>query len=260
MRPGSGGVAGRAGSSGRERPGEEPATAFDARALARAYPRMAPGLLAAWLLAGAPPGPGAREVFVAALLSVFVVAGAARSQGLGGGRSTVRLALHRAYAHSFNVLLLLLFLFLAAGLGGTVGGAITDLSGVGPTAGQVVGGALGMLPVLWWHWPVMTLACVVPDEAGSPIGRLWRGPGYTAARRLLRSFGRPARTAMIVGLALLWIGVLAAVEQYRGTGPLPAIVEAASYALFLPLLAWMATVEANRLVASVRDGPGGTVP
>jgi TonB family protein len=54
-----------------------------------------------------------------------------------------------------------------------------------------------------------------------------------------------------VGLGLLWVAVLAAAEWYRGTGPLPAVIEAASYGVFLPLLAWMATVEGHRLVSSV---------
>lgn len=221
--------------------------------LGRAYLRMAPALVATWLVAGAPPGPGVREVFFTALLSVFVVAAVARSRGIGQG-SSFRYGLQRAVSHSVNVLLLLLFLFLAAGLGGTLGGILADGVGLPQITGHAAGGFLGMLPILWWYWPVLVLACVTPEGAGERRAMtpwLWRGPGYTAARRLLRAFGSSRRTGLIIALAFLWVAVLAAVESYRGTSSLPALVEAASYGLFLPLLAWMATVEGHRLVASV---------
>ncbi|NIP82486.1 MAG: hypothetical protein GWM90_26000, partial [Gemmatimonadetes bacterium] len=225
---------------------------------ARGYVRMAPALLATWLIAGAPPGPGIREIFLAALSSVFVVSAAARSRGLGRGRSALMLGLERAYSHSVNVLLFLLLLFLAAGLGATLGGLIADAVGRATSVGQVLMAALAMLPLVWWHWPVLALACVAPPEAGArrPLTPwLWAGPGYTAARRLQRAFGSARRTGLITGLLFLWIAVLASVHQYGGSGPLPAVAEAGSYGVFLPVLAWMATVEAARLVASV---PGAT--
>lgn len=225
--------------------------------LGGAWLRMVPALAVSWLAAAAPPGPGVREGFVAVILSVFVVASAAKPRGLHPGRSVIRVGLERLVAHAVNVLVFLLILFLAAGLGGTVGAMAAGAVGLPELLVSSVLTVLTTLPILYWFWPVLVLAVVAPEETGRRSGRspwLWRGPGYTSARRLLASFGSGRRTALILAVAYLWIGLLVAVEQYRGADALPAVVEGLSYGVFYPLWVWMATVETHRLIQAVLDG------
>lgn len=225
--------------------------------LVQGWLRMAPALAVSWLVAAAPPGPGVREVFVAAILSVFVVVAAAKARGLHPGRGVVRVGLERVVGHAINVLMFLLILFLAAGLGGTLGTMVADAVGLPEWMASGLVTVLATLPILYWFWPVLVLAGVAPEETGRRSGRtpwLWRGPGYTSARRLLASFGSGPRTALILTVAYVWIGLLVGVEQYRGEDVFPAVAEALSYGVFYPLWVWLATVEAHRLVQAVLDG------
>lgn len=237
--------------------GIDPRFHYDLTGLASAWVRMAPALAVTWLLAAAPPGPGVREAFVVAILSIFVVVSAARDRGLHRGRSVLRAGLERAIDHAINILVFLLILFLAAGLGGTVGTMAAAAAGLPtiPVSGILT--VLATLPILYWFWPVAVLAGVAPEETGRRSGRTpwyWRGPGYTSARRLLASFGSPRRTALILATAYLWMAVLVAAEEYQGADAFPAIVELASYAVLYPLWVWLATVEAHRLIQAVLDG------
>lgn len=225
--------------------------------LVQGWLRMAPALAVSWLLAAAPPGPGIREAFVASILSVFVVVSAARARGLHPGRGVVRLGLERIVGHAINVLMFLLILFLAAGLGGTLGTMVADAAGLPELPVSAAVTVLATLPILYWFWPVLVLAGVAPEETGRRSGRtpwLWRGPGYTSARRLLASFGSGPRTALILAVAYVWAGLLVAVEQYRGEDAFPALAEGLSYGVFYPVWVWLATVETHRLVQAVLDG------
>lgn len=236
--------------------GIDPRFHYDLPDLAGAWLRMAPAVALTWLLAAAPPGPGVREVFVAALLSIFVVVAAARSRGLHRGRSLVRLGLERILGHAINVLMFLLILLLAAGLGGTVGAMAAEAAGLPPAPVSALVTVLATLPILYWFWPVTVLAGVAPEETGRP-GRtpwLWRGPGYTSARRLLASFGSSRRNVLVLVSGYLWLGLLVAAEQYRGADAFPMVAEVASYAVFYPLWVWLATVETHRLIRGVLDG------
>lgn len=241
----------------------DPRFRYELSGLAHAWVRMAPALAVSWLAAAAPPGPGVREVFVGAILSIFVVVSAAKSRGLHPGRGVVRTALERLAGQSVNILMFLLILFLAAGLGGTVGGMMAEAAGLSTplVAGPLT--ALAALPILYWFWPVAVLAGVAPEETGRRSERtpwLWRGPGYTSARRLLASFGSGRRTALILGVAYLWIGVLVAVGEYRGAGVFPAVAEALSYGVLYPLWVWLTTVETHRLIQAVLDGRAAVGP
>ncbi|MFW5947606.1 MAG: hypothetical protein ACOCUW_03850 [Gemmatimonadota bacterium] len=229
---------------------------YELRDFGRAWLRMAPPLLVSWLVAAAPPGPGVREVFVAAILSVFVVVAAAKARGIHEGRSLIRVGFERLVSHAIDVLMFLLILFLAAGLGGTVGNMAAGAIGVPEPVVAVPATVLATLPILYWFWPVLVLAGAAPAETGRP-GRsvaVWRGPGYTSARRLLASFGSTGRTALVLGVGYLWLGLLVAVEQYRGGSGFPLAVEAASYGLLYPFWTWLAVVETQRLVRAVLDG------
>lgn len=230
---------------------------FTLPGLARGWLRMAPALLVTWLIAAAPAGPGVREVFVVAILSVFVVVSAAKARGLHPGQGVIRVGLERLVGHAVNVLMFLLILFLAAGLGGTVGSMAAAAVGLPDLVVSAPATVLATLPILYWFWPVLVLAGVAPEETGRRSGRtpwFWRGPGYTSARRLLASFGSGGRTAVILVVAYLWIGLLVAVEQYRGEDPFPIVAEALSYGVFYPLWVWLASVETERLVQAVLDG------
>lgn len=230
---------------------------FTLSGLAQGWLRMAPALGLTWLVAAAPPGPGVREVFVAAILSVFVVVSAARARGLHDGRGVVRLGLERLAGHAVNVLMFLLILFLAAGLGGTLGSMVAGAAGLPEVLVSGAVTVLATLPILYWFWPVLVLAGVAPEETGRRSDRtpwLWRGPGYTSARRLLASFGSGPRTALILTVGYVWIGVLVGVEQYRGEDAFPLVAEALSYGVLYPLWVWLATVETHRLVQAVLDG------
>lgn len=225
--------------------------------LVRAWLRMAPALLATWLVAAAPSGPGVREVFVAAILSIFVVVSAGKARGVHPAQGVIRVGLARLPGHAVNVLMFLLILFLAAGLGGTVGSMAAAAVGLPDLTVSAPATVLATLPILYWFWPVLVLAGVAPEETGRRSGRtpwLWRGPGFTSARRLLASFGSTGRTALILTVAYLWIGLLVAVEQYRGEDPFPMVAEALSYGVFYPLWVWLASVETERLVQAVLDG------
>ena len=232
--------------------------AFTLSGLAAGWLRMAPALAVTWLVAAAPPGPGVREVFIAAILSVFVVVGAARARGLHPARSVVRVGFERIVGHAVNVLMFLLIVFLAAGLGGTLGSMAAGATGLPEPVVSMAVTILATVPILYWFWPVPVLAGVAPEETGRRSGRtpwLWRGPGYTSARRLLASFGSGRRTALILAVGYLWIAVVVAAEQYAGPDDaFPLIVEALSYAVFYPLWVWLAAVEAERLIQAVLDG------
>lgn len=237
--------------------GIDPRFHYDLPGLARAWLRMAPAVAITWLLAAAPSGPGVREVFVAALLSVFVVVAAAKSRGLHRGRSVGRMGLERIIGHAINVLVFLLILFLAAGLGGTLGTMAAAAAGLPEAPVSALVTVLATLPILYWFWPVAVLVGVAPEETGRRSGRtpwLWRGPGYTSARRLLASFGSGRRNALVLGTGYLWLGLLVAAEQYRGADAFPALAEVAGYAVFYPLWVWLATVETHRLIQAVLDG------
>ena len=231
--------------------------AYDLPGLARGWLRMAPWIAGLWLLAAAPPGPGVREALIAAVLSVFVVVAAARSRGLHPGRGVARVGLERMASHATNLLVFLLILFLAAGLGGTMGTMAAEALGLPELLLAVPITMLATLPILYWFWPVAVIAGVAPEETGRRARRsawYWRGPGYTSARRLLASFGSGRRTGLILGVGYLWLGLLVAAEQYRGADAFPALAEAASYGVFLPLWVWLATVETDRLIRAVLDG------
>jgi hypothetical protein len=218
---------------------------------------MAPAAAFVWLVAAAPSGPGVREAFLVAIASVVVVAAAARSEGLHEDQSVVQLAARRAMSQSLNVLLLLLFLALAAGVGGTLGGMAADAAGWSVDTVGTVAAMVAAFPVLAWYWPLSALAVVVPEAAGFRPGGsrwLWQGPGYTSARRLVRDFGTMTGTGAIAGVAYLWLALLLAADAYAGEGSFPALIEASSYALFLPLLAWMAVVETRRIVDAALGG------
>jgi hypothetical protein len=169
----------------------------------------------------------------------------------------VGLAFQRAVSHSRNLLLLLLFLSLAAGVGGTIGGMIADAAGLPVDAVGTITALVFAFPILVRYWPLSALAVVAPEELGRRPrwpGWVWDGPGYTSARRLSRDFGSTAATGAIVITAYVWLGLILAADAYRGEAPFPAAVEAASYALFLPLLAWMCVVEVRRLVTAALHG------
>ena len=98
---------------------------------------------------------------------------------------------------------------------------------------------------------------VAPEETGRRSNRkpwLWIGPGFTSARRLLASFGSTRRSALILAVGYLWIGLHLGAEQYRGASAFPVVVEGLSYAVFYPVWVWLATVEAHRLIQAVLDG------
>ena len=235
----------------------DPRFRYELPGLLAGWVRMAPAILVTWLLAGAVPGPGVREVFIASVASVFVVVAAARSRGLHAGRSVVRLGLERMASHAVNVLMFFLILFLAAGLGGTLGTMAADATGMPRFLSSAAVSVLATLPILYWFWPVLVLAGTAPDETGRrsrPGSWYWRGPGYTSARRLLASFGSGRRTAVILGVAYVWLGLLVAVEEYQGADAFPAVAEALSYGVFFPLWVWLAVVEAHRLIQAVLDG------
>jgi hypothetical protein len=212
---------------------------------------MAPGAALAWWVAGAPEAPAVQEVSLAALASVLVVAAAARSEGLHADRNVAQVAIRRLPSHAMNLLVLFLLLALAGGVGGTFGGMLGEFLGLPGTAPELVGAALALLPVLTRLWPLAALGMVVPDELGQSSATLpwiWRGPGYTSARRLARDFGSVVGTTAIVGMAYLWLMLLLATDLYRGESALPFLVEAASYGVFLPLLSWLTVVETRRAV------------
>ncbi len=216
-----------------------------------AYLRMAPAAALVWLLAGAPSAPAVQEVALAVLGSVLVVAAAARSEGLHAGRNVAQLAFRRLPSHAMNLLVLLLLLALAGAVGGTLGGMLGDFLGLPGTAAEVAGAAVALLPVLARLWPLAALGVVVPDELGqssTTFPWIWRGPGYTSARRLSRDFGSVGGTTAIVGMSYLWLMLLLAADLYRGENAFPALVEGVSYAVFLPLLSWLTGVETRRVV------------
>lgn len=219
--------------------------------LMRAYLRMLPALVIAWAVAAGPPGPGVREAFILALLSVFVIASAAAAEGLHPGRGAVRIALDRFMAHSVNILLLLLYIALAAGVGGTLGGMLAGAAGLPVEVVGTLTALLAALPILAWYWPMAALAVAAPEWIGhrseaSPW--LWRGPGHTSARRLSRRFGDPARTIPVLLLAYVWLGLLVAADAYDGESSLPLAIELASYFVFLPVLGWLTVLETRALI------------
>lgn len=224
--------------------------------LVRGWVRMAPALLVTWLAAGAPAGPVVREVFVAGPMSIFVVVSAAKARGLHGGRPVPVLGLERLVVHAINVLMFLLIFFLAAGLGATLGGMVADAARLPRLLASGPAMVLATLPLMYWFWPVAVLAGVAPDAAGHRSGGsgIWWGPGYMSARRLLASVGSGRRTALILGIGYLWLAFAVAAARYPGSDPFPALAEAASYGVFLPLWIWLATVEAHRMVQAVLDG------
>jgi hypothetical protein len=237
---------------------DDPRFAFTLPGLVHAWLRMLPALLVTWLVAAAPAGPGVREIFIAAILSIFVVVSAAKARGLHAERSVIRVGLERIVGHAINVLMFLLILFLAAGLGGTVGSMAAGAVGLPEALASAVVTVLATMPVFYWFWPVAVLAGVAPEETGRRSGRtpwLWTGPGYTSARRLLASFGSGRRTALILAVGYLWLAVVVATDQYAGEATaFPWLTEALSYGVFYPLWVWLATVDAERLIQAVLDG------
>jgi len=225
---------------------------------ATAYLRMGPGAAIAWLIAAAPSAPAIQEVALAAVASALVAAAAARSEGLHPERSVVMLAVRRLPSHAMNLLVLLLVLALAGSVGGTLGGMLGDLAGLPGDGAALLGAALAVFPILARLWPLAALGIVVPDELGhssESLPWLWRGPGYTSARRLARDFGSTPATTAIVGMSYVWLALLVATDLYRGDDAFPALVEGASYALFLPLLTWLTVVETRRIVESALVPP-----
>lgn len=219
---------------------------------------MAPVLAVVWILAAVPTGPAVREVAVVALLSVGVLAVAAQVRGAQPGRSWLRLALERAPSHAMNLLALLLMIILSGAIGATLGGMVGEALGAPTELTATAGAGLAAFPVLRWYWPLAALAVIAPEETGGrtrALPWLWRGPGYTSARRLACDFGRSGHSALMIAMAYLWLALLLALDSYRGEAPVPLIVEAASYAVFLPLLSWMATVETQRVVSRALTPP-----
>jgi hypothetical protein len=230
--------------------------AFPVARVLAAYRGMLPWMLLLWLVASFLPQPRGAQFLVVIGLSPFVVAAAARGMGLHPDRTVPALAVERAFTHLTSLLPLLLFVTLAAAIGGTLGAMIADALGFPRLAAPrfTPAAAIAALPILWWHWPAAVLAYVAPEEAGyrRPDGRAWRGPRYRDARRLIRAAGDPVRTAVIVAILLIWIAALAVLRDAPTRAPVPLAAAGASYLLLLPLLVAMGAIETRRMLRSVQ--------
>jgi hypothetical protein len=230
-----------------------PEPAFPVARVLAAYRGMLPWMLLLWLVASFLPQPRGAQFLVVIGLSPFVLAAAARGMGLHPDRTVPTLAVERAFTHLTSLLPLLLFVTLAAAIGGTLGAMIADaLRFPDPRLASVPLAALIAIPILWWHWPAAVLAYMVPEDAGyrRPDGRTWRGPRYSDARILARLAGASRPTALLLAFLCLWIVTLITTHDYRGDLPIPTLVQGASYVAFLPLLVAMGAVEARRMVVS----------
>ncbi len=228
-------------------PAVSPENHLSVRTLAAVYRRTAPWVLAVWAIDLLIPGPPAQQILLNLGASIFYGAATARALGLHADWSVPALAVDRAFSHLTSLTTLVVLTAFAAGIGATLGAMAAHAAGLpDQRLLSIPSGALAALPILWWHWPAIILAYMVPEQFGIRLKppRAWRGPRYGDARRLARAAGDAGTTAVLLGFALLWLVLSLTVDHPT----LATAVHAASYLLFIPILLTMAAVETLRML------------
>jgi hypothetical protein len=225
--------------------------------LAAVYRRLLPWAVGAWVASMVLPGQGAHQALLALGASPFFGAATARGLGLHPRWNVASLAVQRAFSHLTALLVLFALGSIAAAVGGTLGGmAASAVSLPDDRLLALPLAVLASLPILWWHWPVILLAYLAPEQVGRGGGRAWRGPGYGDARRLVRLAGPTRRSVLLLAFLYLWVAVLVIAGDGARDAALGIALRTASYLVVLPLVLTWAGIEILEMMRAAGNGGG----